>query len=574
MTLRLDTATKYKKLSKWVKKEHLTLTCTIDEDMTFVRELVAKEVLPTGYIPVRTVLNGVVTYRFAVRYFDKVFLTFPYSDKSESVQEILDRRVEQWLTMKAPQLDLRRFKGKPYPWQMVAIGLADKVIGEQCVFYENDELGLGKTLVAIAWLCMNWKPGDDCLVVCPNNAKWVWEREVSKWAPHLRVGIVDGAAMQRQAVIEGDYDILVINFEALRLHPELAERRFRRAVCDEFHRVKNPQAEMTKRFLALTAIDWLMMSGTPILNRIEEIWVALHKGFPHHFPTMYNFEQRYCIKKSGRVVAYQNLGELRTFLEAVSIRRRFDQVYKGGPNVPPPIVRPIHLTAEQRALYDQIFEQAQIALENGELEDVPSLFAQIIRAKQACFSPELYGGAKKSAKIDQLIEDVELLVDEGEKILIGTQWAKSARIIERELGQRWNYAYVDGSVKGKDRMAQVDKFNNDPTCKLYIGTIRANQESISLGEATTVILTDEDWSPMINRQFIGRSAAGGLRGRGKKHVRILKYVAQDTIEENIQAMLDHKERMASGLIERDGSTVKARSVLADLRSLFTRRPHS
>ena len=571
MTLRLDTASAYKKLSKWVKKEHLILTCTIDEDFAFVREIITKEVLPRGYIPVREVKDGVVTYRFAMRHFDKVFLAFPYSDKSESVQEILDKQVEKWLNMKPPKLNLRRFKGTPYPWQAIAIALADRVIGEQCVFYENDELGLGKTLVAIGWMCINWKPGDDCLVVCPNNAKWVWEREVAKWAPHLSVGIVDGTAAQRRAIIDGDYDILVINFEALRLHPELADRLFRRAICDEFHRVKNPAAEMTKRFMELRAIDWMMMSGTPILNRIEEIWVALHKGFPTIFPSMYNFKQRFCIEKGGRVIAYKNLGELRQFIEAVSIRRRFDQVYKGGPEVAPPVIRPIHLTGEQRKLYDQIFEEAKIALENGELEDVPSLFAQVIRAKQACFSPELYGGKKKSAKIEQLLEDVEILVDSGEKVLIGTQWAKSARIIERELGKHWGYAYVDGSVKGKDRMAQVDKFNNDPQCKLYIGTIKANQESISLGEATAVILTDEEWSPMVNKQFIGRSAAGGLRGRGKKRVQIFKYVAMDTVEEDIQAMLENKERMASGIVERDGSTVKARSVLSDLRSLFVRK---
>lgn len=505
--------------------------------------------------------NGRVRYRFNEEHLEKLILTFPFAELSPGMDNQV-RRAETVEIEDVPELELPGFKGELYDYQKVAVGR----IVENDKFMLNDSMGLGKSPMALAAVCeLDAIPA---LIICPNSAKWTWERFVQQFTEYESI-IVNGTRTERQAQIAKHSDFTIINYEALRLHPEMADYTYRMVIVDEFHKIKNPKAKMTRAVKQLKSERWLMMSGTPIINRVEESYSTLNKLWPDRFPSMWLFEKAYLHKnKYGKVVGYKNLGKLKSFIHDPrrSIRRRKDQVLSDLPEVTY-MNREVDLLPETRALYREILEEAKLRLEDGEVTTIAGMLALITRLKQAAFSPELYGGTPKSAKIDELKEIVQELVDNGEKAIIFSQWSKATRIIQRELAD-YNPAYVDGSVKGRDRQAQVDRFNNDPECLLYIGTIAANQEAITLGAATYVIFTDKAWSPLANEQAIGRSAAGGLRGVGVERVTVVDIMAHDTIEQRIEELLRQKKAVFDALYERDGGVKIKRNTLQSLRELF------
>lgn len=589
-------------LSKFQRgqKRHVVLVCTQEEDRD-VHQIVYNVVLGAEAAPVREVLrvSRQVRYRFAMKYLDQLMLTFPFADFSPALQARLSRRAkEAFDAIPVPELDLVDFHGELYNFQKIAVG---KMMSKK-KFLLNDEMGLGKTIMAIAAIIAN--EAYPALVVVPNSIKYNWRNLVDQFTD-LNIVVVDGTREQRADLILKDADITVINQEGLRtkkypvldendraipgeytyehVNPDLFDIEWKCIVVDEYHRFKNPDALQTIGLHMLDADRKIAMSGTPVLNgRPEEYWSVLHWLWPRRYPNYNMFYNKHCIKEKGRVVAYRNLAEIRDWLEQNSfdtarvLRRRKDQVLEDLPEVTFAI-RDVILTPEQRDLYEQIREELILWVQE-EPRRIQNALAQMTRLKQACFSPELYDGTPVSAKINQLKEDVAELVRSGEKAILFTQWAKAARILEREFAE-YNPAYVDGTVKVSKgsvargtletpRQDQVDKFNTDEDCKLFIGTIGSCREGFTLSAATYVALVDEDWVPANNMQAIARSAAGGLRGIGVDHVTVLTYRAVDTVEEDIAELLESKQTMNDRLVEADAGAIVNRITAADIRSLL------
>lgn len=528
--------------------------------------------------------SGIARWKIPATYAEAMVNTFPYAIQSRAVRKYVGVENEEVLDLPVPKLKIPGFKAMPgfkeklYDYQKIAV---QKLI-DNPKYLETDDFGLGKSHIALA--ATQYLKAYPTLIICPNNAKFVWERFIRLRIPKATVSVVIGNAAERRAAIHAGADFTIINWEALRLHVETDEEKepgdlqqilWEQVIADEFHRAKSPTAQVTEAFHALRARRWVPMSSTPILNRVEESWSALHRCWPKHFPSFWLFDRRYVVRGGyggGKAVAYLNLPELREFIEKKSIRRRRDQVLKELPEVVHN-VRLVELTKEQRKLYNKIEKELMLELENGEVKNIISFLSKITRLQQACFSPELYGGSKISAKVEELKEIVRELVDNGEKAIIFTKWSKAARIIERELAE-YNPAFVDGSVKDtkkrQRRMEQQDRFNEDPNCHVYIGTIRSNMEAITLSAATYVIFTDKDWAPMANDQAIGRSAAGGLRGLNAKvnKVHVIDLFAVDTIEERIEERLAEKRAIFNALFESDGGLEIPKKELKNLFELF------
>jgi SNF2 family DNA or RNA helicase len=316
------------------------------------------------------------------------------------------------------------------------------------------------------------------------------------------------------------------------------------------------------------------MSGSPFLNAPEELWTALHKMDAARFPTQHNFTKWLTNQtQDGKVIGYrpEAMKELTSFLDTCSFRRRRDEVRDDLPNLVYSSFS-VELTAEQRRLYEKIKDQLILEIEQDERTGERTVFPNTVQLRlgQACFSPELYGGSKHSAKLDELHRIVEELVSNGEKAIIFSKWAKATRIMQRELA-KYNPAYVDGSVKGADRNEQQDKFNNDPACHVYIGTIKANQEAITLNAATYVIFTDIEWSPLANHQAAGRSAAGGLRGINLGEdvkVNIIEIRGHDTIDESIAVYLAKKQKLFDQVIDSNRIEKTMRLNISDIKALL------
>lgn len=586
-------------------KRHVVLMADAKEAKD-IHMIIYNQVLNREVVPRREYLrNGSVKYRLAFKYLDDLMMTFPHAECSAGIISRMSAEAADALAaMEVPELDIDGFNGELYDFQKIGV---ERMLRRRR-FLLNDEMGLGKTVQLLAAIVGRKEP--NVLVVVPNGIKFNWERMTHTFTD-CTVSVVDGTPGQRDDALSTGDDITVINCEGLRvrkykdddvcmddcyggvLHnhdwyefknpgvffeddtrlvrdidlPHQQWRDWRIIALDEYHRFKNWDSQMTVGLHMLKAYVKYAMSGTPLLNgRPEELWAILHWMWPKRYPSIEQFYLDHTIKKGSLVLGYKNLKHLRSFFHARSLRRRKEHVHDQLPDVIY-VDDYVDLLPEQRRLYDEIENDLRIWV-NESPRKIISTLAQMTRLKQACFSPELYDGSAKSAKLDRLKELVKELVASGEKAIIFSQWSKATRIIERELEQ-YNPAYIDGSVPARARMAQVDKFNEDEDCKVFIGTIGACKEGFTLGAATYVIHCDEGWVPAEKMQATARSAAGGLRGIGTDgNVHVITIRANNTIEEHIDALLARKQSMNDRMVESDAGAKVERITMTDIKELL------
>lgn len=572
--------------------KHVVLVCSREEAYD-VHPVVVQTILKGKARPVREVTDdGEVLYRFNLKFLDRLSLAFPMAEYSPGIFRRLRRAEEIRLAgMEVPKIKVPGFKGKLYDFQKIALGML--LAGE--IDLLNDDMGLGKSFVALSYIAK--AKAFPALLAVPNNAKFTWAEYLDEFFPEIEYVVYDTKEMspaERSIALEKRAQITIVNIEAMRAkpihvndnpnrpiigyeyaNPELFDYEYAVGILDEHHRVKTPGAQVTHGFFQIKAKRWIGMSGTPILNRPEEIWTMLHKLYPDQFPNYSQFVSRIGLEnpnRAGVLVAYDPdaMAELREFLLSISLRRRKDQVLKDLPQVIE-VPRLIQLTDEQRALYNEIRDDMILRMDNGEIRTIGGALPQITRLKQACASPELYGGSAISSKVNAMREDVRQLVGAGQKAIIFSQWSRMTRILQREFAE-FNPAYVTGEIPSmRKRQEAARRFREDPHCHLYIGTIGANREAINLGVASYVLYDDEGWTPADQDQSTGRSAAGGLRGmalpKGTK-VHVLIYRAEDTYEQRIEALLKRKKNITDRFIERDGGKQVERITLADIRSIL------
>jgi SNF2 family DNA or RNA helicase len=550
-------------------KRHLVLDVEPAEDQHVYR-IVRERIVGRQRRLRRTVYSDKVRYRFPRSYQEPLLLTFPTLVLSNGMQAAVHKAEEiTYAPGEVPDIDIEGFYPERLPtgdlYDFQKIGIAELVENEWPLM---DGLGLGKTIQVLgAMVELNTFPA---LVVCPYNAKRGWEFHINNYTD-LTCQVVEGTPLQRTQQIQSEVNVLIVNFEQLRSHPELADYQWAGLVVDEFHRLKNPDSLVSKAFALIQADRCFPMSGTPIINCPEESWTILNRLWPDLYPNYWAFCQNLLIRSQGGKglrtgYNWREMQRLKRFVQSHGIRRRKDQVLKYLPKEVP-IVQMVELKPEQRKLYNQILHEGLLQLMDGSRVRVSEVRTLYLRLRQACFSPELFGGKPVSAKMEDLQATVAQLVANGEKALIGSQWATCARIMQRELAQ-YNPAYVDGSVKSSLRTQQEIMFNEDEECHLYIGTIRANRESINLGAATYVLLPDEDWSPQYTKQFIGRSAAGGLRGTGQSRVTIVRQFAGNTVERQVQEVLYAKGAVFDRVFEKDGGKREVRRVVDEIAQIF------
>ena len=532
-------------------------------------------------------------YRFHVSFLEKLALTFPQAEWSDAAEKYRKKHLyEEVMSGPVPELEIPGFVGELYDYQKIGTKFIEDELEEFLAVMLNDDVGLGKTVMVLAAICRSIRRYKRVLVITTNSGKWSWKKVAHDHEyipgkkkpkppkfPDLDVVPIDGPRSKRHRQIAEGRRITVINTDMLRIendgkmsYPELFSEHWDLIVVDEYHKFKNPDAQVSRGFLKLDGREFIVMSGTPFLNRPEELWSVFNRVDPEMWPDYDTFVAKLPIYGSdGKPIGYNRemVKEVKTFLGDHSIRRRKKDVDVEFPEELPPMLMPVELTSEQWNLYVKLRDEFLLALEDGSVKTVFHALAHITRMKQACVSPELYGGSKHSAKIEKLKEVVDQLVASGEKAIIFSQWSTATRIFQREL-EEYNPAYVDGDVLSKNRPAQEDKFNNDPTCKLYIGTIGANQESITLGAATYVIFVDQEWNPYKMHQAFGRSAGGGLRGVWAKDKKIyrIELRAVNTIEEWIDEVLANKGRLFSSFIEKDGGTMIKRATVTEIKKLL------
>jgi len=409
-----------------------------------------------------------------------------------------------------------------------------------------DDMGLGKTLQTLIWLLLLKKEageGFKGLVICPKSVKDNWVTEASTHLRGLSVSCT-------QHPSKFDTDILVINYAQLRNHAELlANIRWTAVVLDEGQFIKNPSTGSAKSACALMADNRLVLTGTPIENRLLDLWSLFHFAQPGLLGTHSSFKALYRADENGSYEHAKKL--LAARVKHFILRRTKKQV---APDLPARIEEDLHceLTPQQRKLYDAEFKRARLLMRdittNTDLYKARfHVFASLLRLRQICCHPRLVGSTKAdSGKFDALLERVETISTGGNKVLIFSQWVGMLDIISRELRKR-KIAHVTLTGDTENRKELVTEFQTREDLPVFLISLRAGGTGLNLTAASYVILFDPWWNPAVEAQAIDRTHRIGQTS----NVIAYRFITKDTVEEKIRQMQRDKTALSNGVVNED-----------------------
>jgi len=436
-----------------------------------------------------------------------------------------------------------------------------------------DDMGLGKTVQTIA-LFLAVKQEEKhvrALIVAPTSVVTNWERELERFAPTLSVALWHGADRRDQADAVADAEVVITSYALLRRDEEfLSKLDLSYAVLDEAQHIKNPMSATAAAAKRLRSKRRLALTGTPIENRLSEIWSIFDFVSPGLLGPLEKFEARFSRPiESGDYKAAQRL---RAVIHPFILRRTKQEVAK---DLPEKIETDqiCDLTGEQRALYQQVAREVKAQV-LGEVERVGlaksqiQILAGITKLRQAACDPRLLGLPREfsdedSGKLVALRELISNAVEGGHKVLIFSQFVMMLKIIERAMKDDGiPYEYLDGSTK--DRQERVERFQQDPSVPLFLISLKAGGTGLNLTAADTVIHFDPWWNPAVEQQATDRAHRIGQT----KVVTAYRLVAAGTIEEKILLLKDKKRELVASVLSEDAGGAK-KLTKSDLEDLFS-----
>jgi hypothetical protein len=423
-----------------------------------------------------------------------------------------------------------------------------------------DDMGLGKTLQTIAALLATKGPH---LVVAPTSVLGTWQREVERFAPKMNVHLYHGPTRALKKA-----DLTLTSYAVLRLDKDLlAEREWSYVALDEAQAIKNPDSQTARAACSLKAKYRLCLSGTPVENRLEELWSLFRFLMPGYLGSREVFRDRFSKpieagdKKAGEA--------LRRRVRPYVLRRLKKQVARELPELTEVVVR-CELPDGQRRIYEAVriaaLAEVQEALDTGQRQRRTfEILEALLRMRQAACDPALLPGDHgdvAAGKLDRLEELLVDIVPNGHKVLVFSQWTSLLDRVEprlAQLGLAW--ARLDGSTK--DRQSVVDKFQDPSGPPIFLLSLKAGGTGLNLTAADYVVILDPWWNPAVEQQAMDRAHRIGQ----DKPVVALRLVAEDTVEDRILALQDAKRGLADAALGGDGGFLHALSS-DELRSLF------
>lgn len=402
-----------------------------------------------------------------------------------------------------------------------------------------DSMGMGKTIQAII-ACKEL--GGKTLVVCPASVKENWRREIKMAYETAQVEIIE----KENSI--GDIGWCIINYDILEKKKEFLDSlEFDNIILDEAHYIKNQKSKRSKQAVALCkkAKNVFLLTGTPILNRPIELFNLL-RAIEHPLGNNYFWYARnYCAAwwmelKNGRrflnVSGASNLDILKEKIANIYLRRTKEEKL----NLPAKIITNVELEMDEnwRKKYETVFTNYLEFLKENPLIDVninnvlmARHLVELQKMKQVC----------SWSKVDRIVEDVENIAEQGEKVIIFSQYTKTIKDLKEKLRK---LGVV--SLTGEDNMAQrqeaIDHFQNDNKIKIFIGNTKAAGIGINLTASSYVIFADLEWTPALHSQAEDRAHRIGQ----DKMVNVYYYILKGTIEEDIVELLEKK----NGIIQK------------------------
>jgi len=434
-----------------------------------------------------------------------------------------------------------------------------------------DDMGLGKTIqgIGVAELLSKYAEIKKVLIVCPASVKSQWKAEIARFAPHRDAQVVLGGAKERFEKYDSDTFFTICNYEQVMRDLLPIERtKWDLIILDEGQRIKNWEAKTSKAIKALKSPYALVLSGTPMENRIDELYSVVQFIDDRRLLPAYRFFHRHrMVQDSGRVEGYKNLDELRKQLEPILLRRTKESVRLQLPERTTEIVR-IEPTGEQLEIHEGQMRIVASIIGKAYISEIDLLRLQkaLLTARMSADSTFLVNKSEPafSSKLERLEELLdELLAEPGRKIVLFSEWTTMLNLIE-PIFHKNNAGFVrlDGSVPQKKRQMLVKQFMDDPECRVFV-TTNAGSVGLNLQAANTVVNVDLPWNPAILEQRIGRAHRMGQ----KRHVQVFLLVTEQTIEEQMLATLSAKHDLALAALDigSDVSEVKMKSGVEELK---------
>ena len=429
-----------------------------------------------------------------------------------------------------------------------------------------DDMGLGKTVQVLA-LLDSVERSRPALIVVPRSLIFNWKQEAARFTPRLR--ILDHTGLDRMdswTDIES-HDVILTTYGTLRRDaPRLKDIHFDTVVLDEAQSIKNANTESAKAARLLKADPRLALTGTPVENRLGDLWSLFEFLNPGLLGTASVFRTEIAPQKkgSGGPPADSTAGSLGILAKALRpflLRRTKQQVAR---ELPPKTEQTIYceLEAEQRRVYDGLRAHYRDAL-LGRIDEVGidksrmQILEALLRLRQAACHPGLIDKERtdqSSAKLDSLIPQIAQLIAEGHKALVFSQFTSFLAILRDRLDrEQISYEYLDGRTR--DRQARVQRFQDDGACRLFLISLKAGGLGLNLTAAEYVFLLDPWWNPAVESQAIDRTHRIGQR----RNVFAYRLIARDTVEEKILDLQKSKRELADAIITADNGILASLS---------------
>ncbi|MEN9871659.1 MAG: hypothetical protein RLZZ171_2651, partial [Cyanobacteriota bacterium] len=463
-----------------------------------------------------------------------------------------------------PVNKIKDFQGKLRPYQAKGVGWLSFLDTWGLGACLADDMGLGKTIQLIAFL-LNLKQQKlltkPTLLICPTSVINNWEREVKKFAPKLKAMIHHGNQREQGkafAKIVKDKQLVITSYSLVhRDQKTLSGIDWQGIVLDEAQNIKNPVAKQSQAVREIPAGFRIALTGTPVENRLTELWSILDFLNPGFLGNRNFFQKRFAvpIEKYGD---RESLNILRSLTQPFILRR-----LKTDKNIIQDLPEKQEmnvfcgLSAEQAELYQQLVDNSLEEIEDADgIKRRGLILTLLLRLKQLCNHPELldrhqdkkaivkteHFGAR-SGKLLRLQEMLEEIVDEGDRSLIFTQFSEWGKILKPYLSEKLKQEvmFLYGATPREARQEMVDRFQNEPNGpKIFILSLKAGGTGLNLTRANHVFHVDRWWNPAVENQATDRAFRIGQQ----RNVQVHKFVCTGTLEERINDIIESKKELA------------------------------
>ncbi len=454
--------------------------------------------------------------------------------------------------------EINSLKVNPFPYQTEGI-LFCAAAGRSIL---ADDMGLGKTIqaIAVAQLLHEHRQVQKVLIICPTSLKYQWQSEIEKFTT-ASTTVIEGNYLKRQKLYKEEdslykiasYNMAVNDLENINVfQPDLI-------ILDEAQRIKNWQTKVSQSIKKLQSKYALVLTGTPLENKLQELYSLVQFIDPLHLGSLYNFISEYeQTDETGKVIGYQNLHEVKEKLKHILLRRTKKEVLKQLPSRTDKNLF-VDITNEQKVIHNDYAEIVMRLVTRWKKmgflkeEDRQRLMISLNMMRMVCNSTYIIDQETNyQTKLDELFDILEEVIEAGEeKIVIFSQWERFTRLIAAQLDkQKIGYANLNGTIPSHKRKDLFDRFNNDDNCRIFLST-DAGGVGLNLQAGSMLFNMDLPWNPAVLEQRISRIYRQGQ----KRNVSVINFIAQNTIEHGMLGKLKFKRALAEGILDNGESNI-------------------